>query len=162
MSTPARSPGSVARARSQSPISLPRPLPGSARASDGPTSFHDLSATCPKRRVLDIIANKWAALIIGALSNGTRRFQQLRREVEGVTQKMLTQTLRSLERDGLVSRRIYAAVPPRVEYSLTPLGHTFTGPLRVLEVWAEAHVEAVEASRAAWDARVSAAGEAGD
>jgi DNA-binding HxlR family transcriptional regulator len=82
--------------------------------------------------------------------------------VDGVSQKMLTQTLRSLERDGLVSRRIYAAVPPRVEYSLTPLGHTFTDPLRVLEVWAETHVEEIEASRAGWDARVSAGGEEGD
>jgi DNA-binding HxlR family transcriptional regulator len=63
--------------------------------------------------VLDIIANKWTVLIIGALSNGTRRFQQLRREVDGVTQKMLTQTLRALERDELVGRRIYATVPPR-------------------------------------------------
>lgn len=67
------------------------------------------------------------------------------------SQKMLTQTLRSLERDGLVSRQIWAAVPPRVEYTLTPLGHTFTGPLRVVEVWAETHVEEIEASSAAWD-----------
>ena len=72
---------------------------------------------------------------------------------------MLTPTLRSLERDGLVSRQICAAVPPRVEYTLTPLGQTFTGPLRVLEAWAETHVEAIEASRAAWDVRVSAGGE---
>jgi DNA-binding HxlR family transcriptional regulator len=105
--------------------------------------------------VLDLIANKWTALIIAELANGTRRFQQLRHEVEGVTQKMLTQTLRALERDGLVSRRIYAAVPPRVEYSLTPLGQTFTKPLWALKRWAEAHVEEIEASRAAWDARAA-------
>ncbi|MGH9894340.1 MAG: winged helix-turn-helix transcriptional regulator, partial [bacterium] len=107
----------------------------------------------------DLIANKWAALIIGALSDGTRRFQQLRREVEGVTQKMLTQTLRALERDGLVSRRIYAAVPPRVEYTLTPLGETFTVPLWALKEWAKTHVEEIETARAAWDARVTVAGE---
>lgn len=118
-----------------------------------PAPYHKLLATCPERRVLDRIANKWTALIIGELSNGTRRFQQLRREVEGITQKMLTQTLRALERDGLVSRHIYAAVPPRVEYSLTPLGQTFTKPLWALKKWAEAHLEEIEASRAAWDAR---------
>jgi DNA-binding HxlR family transcriptional regulator len=121
-----------------------------------------LVATCPERRVLDLIANKWTALIIGALSNGTRRFQQLRREVDGVTQKMLTQTLRALERDGLVIRRIYAEVPPRVEYSLTRLGHTFTEPLWALKKWAETHVGEIEASRVAWDARVSAADEGDD
>jgi DNA-binding HxlR family transcriptional regulator len=110
-------------------------------------------ATCPTRRVLDIVADKWTTLIISALSHGTRGFQQLRREVDGVTQKMLTQTLRELERDGLVSRRAYATVPPRVEYSLTPLGHTLTGPLWAVKEWAEAHVEEIEAARAAWDAR---------
>ena len=109
--------------------------------------------------MLDIIADKWTVLIIGALSNGTRRFQQLRREVDGVTQKMLTQTLRALERDGLVGRRIYATVPPRVEYSLTRLGHTITGPLWAVREWAETHVEEIEASRAAWDAPISARGE---
>jgi DNA-binding HxlR family transcriptional regulator len=109
--------------------------------------------------VLDISADKWTVLIIGALSNGTRRFQQLRREVEGVTQKMLTQTLRRLERDGLVSRRIYASVPPRVKYSLTPLCHSITGPLWAVREWAETHVEEIEVARAAWDARAAAAGE---
>jgi DNA-binding HxlR family transcriptional regulator len=136
-----------------------RPLTGTGRPVDGAGSFNAFVATCPTRRVLDIIADKWTVLIIGALSNGTRRFQQLRREVEGVTQKMLTQTLRRLERDGLVSRRIYATVPPRVEYSLTPLGHTITGPLWAVREWAETHVEEIEAARAAWDARQTAADE---
>ena len=111
--------------------------------------------------MLDLIADKWTVLIIGALSNGTRRFQQLRREVDGVTQKMLTQTLRALERDGLVGRGIYATVPPRVEYSLTRLGHTITGPLWAVREWAETHVEEIEASRAAWDAPISARGVGG-
>jgi DNA-binding HxlR family transcriptional regulator len=143
------------------PTRIPRarPLTGTGPAVDGPGSFNAFVATCPTRRVLDIIADKWTVLIIGALSNGTRRFQQLRREVEGVTQKMLTQTLRRLERDGLVSRRIYATVPPRVEYSLTPLGHTITGPLWAVREWAETHVEEIEAARKEWDARLMRRGE---
>jgi DNA-binding HxlR family transcriptional regulator len=114
---------------------------------------HIWHATCPKRRVLEIVADKWTTLVIGALSNGTLRFQELRREVDGVTQKMLTSTLRSLERDGLVSRRIYPTVPPRVDYRLTALGETLTGPLFLLKQWAEAHVGEIDAARAAWDAR---------
>ena len=107
--------------------------------------------------MLDIIANKRPVLIIGALSNGTRRFQQLRREVDGVTHADADPP--ALERDGLVGRRIYATVPPRVEYSLTRLGHTITGPLWAVREWAETHVEEIEASRAAWDAPISARGE---
>jgi len=115
------------------------------------------AATCPTRRVLDIIADKWTTLVIIALAGGTKRFQQLRREVGGVTQKMLTQTLRTLERDGLVNRRAYPTVPPRVEYSLTPLGASLTEPLGALRAWAETHVEEIEAARAAADARRASA-----
>ena len=81
--------------------------------------------------------------------------------MDGVTQKMLTQTLRRLERDGLVRRRAYATVPPKVEYSLTPLGQSLTGPLWVLTHWAEAHVAEIEAARAAWDARFHAGEDGG-
>jgi DNA-binding HxlR family transcriptional regulator len=131
-----------------------RPVVAQRQARRGAETYNVFMATCPTRRVLDIVADKWTTLVISALSHGTRRFQQLRREVDGVTQKMLTQTLRELERDGLVSRRAYATVPPHVEYSLTPLGRTLTGPLWAVKEWAEAHVEEIEVARAAWDARL--------
>jgi DNA-binding HxlR family transcriptional regulator len=104
---------------------------------------------CPTRRVLAILADKWTSLVIVALGDGTKRFQQLRREIDGVSQKMLTQTLRTLEQDGLVKRVAYATIPPKVEYSLTPLGDTLTRPLAALHTWSEAHVEEIEAARAA-------------
>jgi DNA-binding HxlR family transcriptional regulator len=128
--------------------------PTTVRPTRRATPAYDVFvATCPTRRVLDIVADKWTALVIGALARDTRRFQELKREVGGVTQKMLTQTLRSLERDGLVTRRAWATVPPRVEYSLTPLGRTLTEPLAAVRAWAEAHVEEIEAARKAVDAR---------
>lgn len=105
-------------------------------------------ANCPTRRVLEILSDKWTSLVIVALVAGTKRFQQLRREIDGVSQKMLTQTLRTLEQDGLVSRVAYATVPPKVEYSLTPLGRTLTEPLEALHQWSVAHVEEIEAARA--------------
>lgn len=119
---------------------------------DAFVGYNPYAAACPTRRVLGIIANKWTALVIVLLAQGTKRFQQMRREIDGITQKMLTQTLRELERDGLVNRRVYAEVPPRVEYSLTPLGHTLIDPLAALHVWAVAHVEEIEAARAAAEA----------
>jgi DNA-binding HxlR family transcriptional regulator len=82
---------------------------------------------CPTRQVLDCIADKWTVLIIRRLAEGTLRFAQLRRSVDGISQKVLTSTLRELERDGIVSRRIYASVPPKVEYSLTDLGQSLCG-----------------------------------
>ncbi len=111
--------------------------------------YNVYSANCPTRRVLAILSDKWTSLVIVALTPGTKRFQQLRREIEGVSQKMLTQTLRTLENDGLVTRVAFATVPPRVEYSLTSLGRTLDGPLAALHAWSEAHVEENEAARAA-------------
>ena len=87
---------------------------------------------CPTRIVLDRIADKWTVLIVGALEDKTKRFGELRREIGGVSQKMLTQTLRGLERDGLVARTIYASVPPKVEYSLTELGRTLVHSLEAI------------------------------
>ena len=91
---------------------------------------------CPSRRLLDRIGDRWTVLIIGALDSGPRRFGALAGRVAGISQKMLTQTLRSLERDGLVARTVYPEIPPRVEYELTPLGRSLQGPLRALEEWA--------------------------
>lgn len=106
------------------------------------------SPMCGSREVLDRIADRWTALIIYALSRGTRRFSELQRAIGGVSQKMLTQTLRSLERDGLVARKVYPVVPPRVEYSLTPLGRTLIEPLRAVCRWAERHLKELQAARA--------------
>ncbi len=100
------------------------------------------------RQVLDLIADKWTALVILALSRGTKRYGELHREIGGVSQKMLTQTLRSLENRGLIDRKVYPAVPPMVEYSLTALGETLVKPLKTLCDWASEHLHEVEAARA--------------
>lgn len=109
---------------------------------------------CPTRIVLDRIADKWTVLIVGALDGRTKRFGELRREIGGVSQKMLTQTLRGLERDGLVIRKVYASVPPKVEYSLTDLGRTLVGILNAIGEWAESNIERVLAARTEYDARI--------
>ncbi|OSM42300.1 winged helix-turn-helix transcriptional regulator [Nesterenkonia sp. PF2B19] len=108
-------------------------------------------ATCPSRTSLARIANKWTAMIVIALTSGRLRFGEIRRAVDGISGKVLADTLRDLERDGIVSRTAYDEMPPRVEYDLTPLGRSLRGPLTALGQWAEAHIEEVEASRAAYD-----------
>lgn len=112
---------------------------------------------CPTRRILDRIGDRWTVLVVGALSDGTARFSQIQRRIDGVSQKMLTQTLRSMERDGLVERTVYAEVPPRVEYSLTDAGHTLCEPLRALEEWSITHLGGVLAARVDYDGRADAA-----
>jgi DNA-binding HxlR family transcriptional regulator len=111
------------------------------------------SDNCPSRRVLDRLADKWTVLIVAKLSEGTQRFGELRRAIEGISPKVLTQTLRSLERDGIVSRRMYATIPPKVEYSLTPLGHTLVGLVAAIRDWAEQHIDQVETAQRQFDAR---------
>ena len=102
---------------------------------------------CPTRQVLDLIADKWTVLIIRRLADGTLRFAQLRRSVDGISQKVLTNILRSLEKDGIVTRRIYASVPPKVEYSLTALGRSLCNLVEGICGWAEANIEQVQAAR---------------
>lgn len=109
------------------------------------------NSRCPTRQVLDRIADKWTVLVVRRLSGGTLRFAELRRSVGGISQKVLTNTLRGLERDGLVTRRIYASVPPRVEYSLTDLGRSLCDLVAGICGWAEANIEHVQAARAAYD-----------
>ena len=108
-------------------------------------------ANCPTRRILDRIGDRWTVLVVGALFAGDARFSEVRRRVEGVSQKMLTQTLRGLERDGLVRRTVYPEVPVRVEYALTEAGRTLREPLRALEEWSIAHLSEVSASQEAYD-----------
>ncbi len=103
---------------------------------------------CGAQQVLERIADKWTALAIYALALGTKRYSELHRSIGGVSQKMLTQTLRNLERDGLVERKVYPVVPPKVEYSLTPLGKTLIEPLKTICKWAEAHLGELHAAQA--------------
>jgi DNA-binding HxlR family transcriptional regulator len=113
------------------------------------------SGPCPARELLDRIANKWTALIVGILTEaqGPVRFGEVRRAIGGISQKMLAQTLRELERDGLVTRTAYPVIPPRVDYSLTPLGRTLREPLGALSIWTEQHMDDVRAAQRAFDAR---------
>jgi len=106
---------------------------------------------CPTRQVLDRIADKWSVLIIRRLSDGTLRFSQLRRAISGISQKALTSSLRGLERDGIVSRRLYASVPPRVEYSLTELGRSLVKLVSGICSWAESNIEEVQKARQTYD-----------
>jgi len=116
-------------------------------------AFNVLLATCPSRTSLARIANKWTAMVVIALSDDKLRFGDLRAVVDGISGKVLTETLRDLERDGLVARHAYAEMPPRVEYELTALGRTLHEPLQALGHWAEEHIEQVLAARETYDAR---------
>jgi DNA-binding HxlR family transcriptional regulator len=109
--------------------------------------------SCRARDVLDRIGDKWSVYVIGLLGDGPRRFTDLLRTIDGISQRMLTVTLRGLERDGLVTRRVYPVVPPRVEYDLTPSGHTLLVTVRQLIDWADEHTGDIDAARARYDAR---------
>lgn len=108
---------------------------------------------CPTRMLLDRIADKWAVLILARLRAGPVRFNQLRREISGISQKVLSQTLKKLERDGLITRTVFATVPVTVEYALTPLGETLNETVAALARWAEHNMDAVLAAQAAYDAQ---------
>lgn len=127
------------------------------RRAAGPAALSGpFDATCPTRTVLDTIADRWATLIIDLLGQGPRRFGALHRSIGGISQKMLTQTLRTLERDGLVSRTVYPTTPPSVEYALTPLGQTLTEPLGALRAWAEDNIDQVLTARSTFDEKAAA------
>ena len=123
-----------------------------------PTSSWDPYARgCPSRDLLDRIGDKWTVLVLGELKHGACRFNQLRKRLSGVSEKMLTQTLRALERDGLVYRTVYPAVPVRVEYALTPVGQTLREPLKMLTEWSVQHIAEVLAAREEYDDRAERA-----
>lgn len=107
---------------------------------------------CPTRLVLDRLADKWALLVLNRLRDEPVRFNQLRRDIEGVSQKVLTQTLRNLERDGLIHRQVFPTVPVTVEYSLTSLGQTLTRTVAALAHWAEENIDAVLSAQQSFDA----------
>ncbi|GAB3682632.1 winged helix-turn-helix transcriptional regulator [Angustibacter aerolatus] len=125
---------------------------------DGPGDAFD--PDCPTRAVLDRIGDKWTVLVVVALADGPMRFSALRARVGGVAPKVLTQTLRALERDGLLTREVFAQVPPKVVYELTPLGRSLEAPLEAVRHWAEHNIADVAANRAAYDERALAAAQA--
>lgn len=116
-----------------------------------PATFDVYVATCPSREALDRISDRWTTLIIGRLAERPYRFGELRRAIDGISQKMLAQTLRGLERDGLVSRSVLPTTPVSVQYALTPLGETLIVPLSAIHAWAEAHMPEMLAARRAYE-----------
>jgi len=108
---------------------------------------------CQAREILDRVGDKWSLVVIYLVAGHTMRFMELRRAIPQISQRMLTVTLRHLERDGLVARKVFPEVPPRVEYSLTPLGATLRQLVRGLVAWSDAHLGEVDAARATYDAR---------
>lgn len=114
-------------------------------------TYDILNPRCPTQQVLDRVASKWTMLVILALGDEPRRYAQLQRSVKGITKKMLTQTLRALERDGLVRRQVYPTVPPQTEYALTPLGNGLAEVVSVVRGWAYSNVEDIAQARNAFD-----------
>ncbi|TMR04273.1 helix-turn-helix transcriptional regulator [Actinomadura soli] len=117
--------------------------------------LHPHSASCRAREILDRVGDKWSLQVIALLGERTKRFTELKREIEGISQRMLTVTLRGLERDGIVTRTVYPVMPPRVDYSLTPLGATLMDAAQALVNWAESHLDQIDAARADYDARAA-------
>jgi DNA-binding HxlR family transcriptional regulator len=117
---------------------------------------------CTARAVLDRVGDKWSLYVIHLLGGGSKRFSELRRRIDGISQRMLTVTLRGLERDGLVVRTVYPTVPPRVEYALTTMGRTLLDTVCTLVAWADEHVPEIEAARATYDRRAALLSEAVD
>ena len=116
-------------------------------------AWNVLSCSCPSRTSMARIANKWTALVVISLGAGPLRFGELRATVQGISAKVLTDTLRDLERDGMATRHVLTMAPPHVEYELTDLGRTLYTPLRALATWAETHIAEVQANRATYDER---------
>jgi DNA-binding HxlR family transcriptional regulator len=118
-----------------------------------PSDQADEPSACHAREVLQRVGDKWSVYVIDLLGQGTRRFTELHRAIDGITSRMLTVTLRGLERDGIVTRTIHPVIPPRVEYALTPMGRTLLDTIGQLVAWSHAHLPEIEAARAAYDAK---------
>ena len=116
-----------------------------------PLRFPPDEFPCPMREVLDRVGDKWSVLVIARLGEGTQRYGSLLRTIDGISQRMLTRTLRSLERDGLVTRVVHPVVPPRVDYDLTDLGQTLLGPVGALAIWADEYRSALRENRRRYD-----------
>ncbi|MUN38917.1 winged helix-turn-helix transcriptional regulator [Actinomadura litoris] len=121
-----------------------------------PNAFREhRPSMCRAREILDRVGDKWSLQVIAMLGEGTKRFTELKREIDGISQRMLTVTLRGLERDGIVSRTVFPVMPPRVDYALTPLGATLLDAASALVGWAEAHLDEIDAARADYDTRTA-------
>ncbi|WP_020388587.1 winged helix-turn-helix transcriptional regulator [Kribbella catacumbae] len=116
----------------------------------------DTREDCDVRQILDRIGDKWSLLVIALLDNRKLRFTELKKTIDGISQRMLTVTLRQLERDGLVRRTVYPVVPPRVDYELTPLGVTLHATIQSLVTWTESHQREIATARATYDSRATA------
>lgn len=123
------------------------------RRHDEALAYQEYVRSCPTHRLLDRIGDKWVSLVLVALADGPRRYGGLARAVPGASQKMLTQTLRALERDGLVERTVTPSVPVRVDYRLTPLGESLHTLMGAINDWAGRHMADVDQARAEYDAR---------
>jgi DNA-binding HxlR family transcriptional regulator len=126
--------------------------PGISNGTEGPEALGHATSNC--RAVADVLArigDKWTVYIVKLLSGGPMRFNEVRREVPAISQRMLSLTLRGLERDGLVKRTVTPSIPPRVDYELTPMGITLIEPVKAVAAWAIAHRDYVESSRAKYD-----------
>lgn len=121
------------------------------------SAWDPLCSTCPSRAILSHVADKWALLVLGLLSSGPVRFNELRRQVEGISQKMLSQTLKNLERDGLVARQAFPTVPVTVEYSATDMGQTLMSTIDALRHWTIANADQVFEAQARYDLQAQAA-----
>ncbi|WP_165985826.1 helix-turn-helix domain-containing protein [Streptomyces sp. YIM 98790] len=130
------------------------------RREEARDAFDAFLAECPTRRLIERISDKWVGLVLRELACGPRRYSDLSRQLAGVSQKMLTRTLRNLERDGLVTRTVTPSVPVRVDYGLTPLGQSLLPVMRAIKSWAEQYMAEVLASRASYDAAAAPAGAA--
>jgi DNA-binding HxlR family transcriptional regulator len=132
--------------------------PGHCEGTDLPEAAlqWDFREGCEVRQVLDRMSDRWSLVVIALLADGTLRFSELRRAIDGISQRMLTVTLRALERDGLVHRTVYPEVPPRVEYRLTPLGRSLHAMVGSLVIWTEAHGDEIAAAREDFDHRSDA------
>ena len=115
--------------------------------------YNVYESACPAHAALGHISDKWTVLILGLLEDGPKRFSRLKREIGGISQKMLTQTLRRLERDGFITRTIYPEVPPHVEYALTVLGQSLSVPIAAMRQWAEKYIEEIGTAQQIYDQR---------
>ena len=142
---------SAAEAGSEADVPSAAEAAGGAGTAATATGAHP--TTCRAREVLQRVGDKWSVLVIDLLGQGTMRFTELHRAIDGITARMLTVTLRGLERDGIVTRTIHPVIPPRVEYALTPMGRTLLDTIGQLVSWTDSHLPEIEAARAAYDAR---------
>ncbi|ACQ81985.1 transcriptional regulator, HxlR family [Beutenbergia cavernae DSM 12333] len=133
--------------------SLAVTTPAASLCDDDEVWQWDVREGCEVRQILDRVADKWSLLAIALLDRRTLRFMELKREIDGISQRMLTRTLRRLERDGLVERTVFPTVPPRVDYALTPMGRSLHATITALVGWTEEHQMQIAAARAAYDER---------